>query len=37
MVKYDDIAKLAKVSITTVSHVINKTRYVLILAVVSGA
>ena len=28
MVKYDDIAKLAKVSITTVSHVINKTRYV---------
>lgn len=28
MVKYDEIAKLAKVSTTTVSHVINKSRYV---------
>jgi len=28
MVNYDDIAKLAKVSSTTVSHVINETRFV---------
>ena len=29
MVNYNDIAKLAKVSSTTVSHVINETRLVL--------
>jgi len=29
MVNYNDIAKLAKVSPTTVSHVINETRFVL--------
>jgi len=29
MVNYNDIAKIAKVSSTTVSHVINKTRFVL--------
>jgi len=28
MVQYSDIAKLAKVSTTTISHIINKTRYV---------
>jgi len=28
MVKYSDISKLSKVSTTTISHVINKTRYV---------
>jgi LacI family transcriptional regulator len=28
MVKYSDISKLSKVSTTTISHIINKTRYV---------